>query len=59
VVSCETEGVSGPPTSLIGDREVDLARLADVCRRFGVVELAVFGSTVRDAATGDSDIDLL
>jgi len=56
---CETEVVSAAPTLLIGGREIDLARLADICGRFGVVELAVFGSTVRDEATRDSDIDLL
>ncbi len=55
----ETEDVSAAPTLLIGDREADLARLADICRRFGVVELATFGSTVRNEATLESDIDLL
>ena len=51
--------VSAASSLLIDGREVDLARLADICRRFGVVELAVFGSTGRDEATPDSDIDLL
>jgi predicted nucleotidyltransferase len=51
--------VSAASTLLIGDRAIDLARLADVCRRFGVVELAVFGSTARGEAARDSDIDLL
>jgi predicted nucleotidyltransferase len=51
--------VSAARTLLIDGREVDLARLADICRRFGIVELAVFGSTVRDKATPNSDIDLL
>ena len=27
--------------------------------RFGVVRLALFGSTARDAATADSDVDIL
>jgi predicted nucleotidyltransferase len=51
--------VSAARTLLIDGREVDLGRLADICRRFGIVELAVFGSTVRDQATTNSDIDLL
>ncbi len=51
--------MSAAPTLVIGDREIDLARLADICHRFGVVELAAFGSIVRDEATRDSDIDLL
>jgi predicted nucleotidyltransferase len=51
--------VSAVSTLLICDRKLNLARLADICRRFGVVELAAFGSTVRDEATRNSDIDLL
>jgi len=27
--------------------------------RFGVIRLAIFGSTVRDTATSDSDVDVL
>lgn len=33
--------------------------LVDICRRFGVVELAVFGSLLRDDFGPDSDIDVL
>lgn len=32
---------------------------AMLARRFGVVELALFGSTVRDEARPDSDVDIL
>ncbi len=38
---------------------VDDARLERLCRRFGVAELAVFGSMARGDAAPDSDIDLL
>ena len=38
---------------------VDSARLEQVCRRFGIAELAVFGSVARGDASPDSDIDLL
>ena len=31
----------------------------ELARRFGVVRLALFGSTARDAARSDSDIDVL
>lgn len=31
----------------------------DLAKRFGVTRLALFGSTVRDAARADSDIDIL
>ena len=36
-----------------------LAALSDLCRRYQVRELAVFGSTVRGEQRPDSDIDLL
>ena len=56
---CENDRVSADSTRVVDGRVVDLARLADVCRRFGVVELAVFGSTARGDFRVDSDIDLL
>jgi predicted nucleotidyltransferase len=43
----------------IGGRVIDAARLADLCRRFGVAELAVFGSALRGDTRLDSDVDLL
>ena len=39
--------------------EVDEERLADICRRYGIAELQVFGSQARGTATADSDIDIL
>ena len=45
------------------NRDDALKQLADskpvLAARFGVVRLALFGSTVRDAAREDSDIDIL
>ena len=35
------------------------ARLADLCRRYGIAELAVFGAVARGDAGPDSDVDLL
>jgi hypothetical protein len=35
------------------------ARLADLCRKYGIAELAVFGSVARGDAGPDSDVDLL
>ena len=49
--------MSAEATTLIDG--LDLARLADICRRFGVVELAAFGSTARGHAQRDSDVNLL
>jgi hypothetical protein len=39
--------------------EVDDSNLAELCRRHEVVELAVFGSVLRDDFRADSDIDVL
>ena len=39
--------------------KVDEARLADVCARYGIARLRVFGSVARGTATPDSDIDVL
>ncbi len=45
------------------DRAETLALLArskaELAARYGVTRLALFGSTVRDAARGDSDVDIL
>ena len=38
---------------------VDGARLAEICARFGVARLDVFGSFATGAADADSDVDLL
>jgi uncharacterized protein len=38
---------------------LDPVRLADLCRRFGVRELSVFGSAARNELRPDSDLDLL
>lgn len=39
--------------------EVDEHKLEEICRRWGVAELSVFGSVARGEARPDSDIDLL
>ena len=44
---------------IIPGAEVDEARLAAVCDRYGIAELKVFGSRVRGTARPDSDIDFL
>jgi uncharacterized protein len=36
-----------------------LDRIAELCREYGVTELAIFGSVARGEATFDSDIDFL
>lgn len=38
---------------------VDLADISEVCDRYGVAELAVFGSVARGVARDGSDVDLL
>ena len=39
--------------------QISRERLADVCRRFGVRALSVFGSATRSDFRPDSDVDLL
>jgi uncharacterized protein len=41
------------------DRGIDGARLAEICHRYGVARLLVFGSVARGSATSTSDIDVL
>lgn len=37
---------------------IDREALGEVCRRYGVAELAVFGSVARGESTGESDVDV-
>jgi hypothetical protein len=39
--------------------ELPVAAIEEICRRYQVKELAVFGSAARGEVRGDSDIDLL
>jgi uncharacterized protein len=39
--------------------QIDRDKLADICRRYGIRELCVFGSATRDDFRPDSDVDLL
>ena len=39
--------------------DLDPERLRDVCERYGVASLEVFGSAARDEDRPDSDVDLL
>jgi len=46
-------------TFQFGDTPVDETKLADLCRRYQVRELSVFGSAARGEMRPDSDIDML
>ncbi len=39
--------------------QVDEQRLADICTRYGIGRVEVFGSVARGEASSESDIDLL
>jgi len=38
---------------------IDRQKIAELCRRYGVAELALFGSVLRDDFRPDSDVDVL
>jgi predicted nucleotidyltransferase len=42
-----------------GDVQVDGTSLAELCRRYGVKELSLFGSAVRGEMHPESDLDML
>ena len=42
---------------ILGD--LDVSGLVDICVRYGIAELSIFGSVARDDDRADSDIDLL
>ena len=43
----------------LGDTHIDNTLLAEVCRRYGVKELSLFGSAVRGELRPESDIDVM
>ena len=43
----------------VGVVDIDEAKLAGICRRYQVRELAVFGSAAKGEMRPDSDVDLL
>lgn len=43
----------------LGDLRTLYPAIAELCARYGVTELWVFGSAARGEATADSDVDLL
>jgi uncharacterized protein len=43
----------------LGDRKVNGSALAEVCQRYGVKELSLFGSSVRGEMGPESDIDIM
>ena len=39
--------------------EIPAEQIAEICRRYGVTEMAIFGSAARDDMRSDSDIDIM
>ena len=56
---CDNGVVHGVGANAIGEQGFDRARLRELCERYGLSELAVFGSRARGDAQPDSDIDLI
>ena len=46
-------------TLQLGNTQVDGSSLAEVCRRYGVKGLSLFGSAVRGEMRPESDIDIM
>ena len=59
VTRWQNDSMSRVTLDVVGEFAVDATRLADVCERYGIAELAVFGSVARGVATTTSDVDLL
>jgi predicted nucleotidyltransferase len=59
--TCENDAVTkdAPAPSAVEGYTVDADRLAEICHRYRLTELAVFGSAARGDLQPDSDIDLL
>jgi predicted nucleotidyltransferase len=53
------EAESMGQTLEFGSIQVDSASLEEVCRRYRIRELSLFGSAARDEMTPDSDVDLM
>jgi uncharacterized protein len=43
----------------LGDTRIDAPSLAEVCRRYSVKELSLFGSAVRGEMRPESDLDIM
>ena len=56
---CENGSVSNASAIRVDGHPVDPARVAEICQRYGIAELAVFGSIARGDAGPDSDVDLV
>lgn len=46
-------------TVQFGDTQVDAAKLAELCLRYGVTRLSLFGSAVRGEMGPASDVDIM
>ena len=51
--------MSAAASIIIDGKPVDRARLAEICDRYGLAELALFGSVARGDRSTDGDVDLL
>jgi uncharacterized protein len=51
--------VSRATLALDDGTDIDVVRLVEMCKRYGIAELSVFGSVARGTATASSDIDVL
>ncbi|MFN0103167.1 MAG: nucleotidyltransferase family protein [Bryobacteraceae bacterium] len=45
--------------TLLSGLEIPSEKIAEICRRYQIVEMAVFGSTARGDMRPDSDVDIM
>ena len=43
----------------LGDAQIDSSSLVELCRRYGVKQLSLFGSAVRGEMRPESDVDIM
>ena len=53
------DAMSPGPVLQLGDAQVDESKLAELCKQYGVLELSLFGSAVRNEMRPESDVDLM
>jgi len=52
------DNIENTVMTLASGIEVPVARIAEICKRYGIQELSIFGSAARGDMRADSDVDV-